>query len=153
MLIDPPKRMNVHLQSISSSPNWDWVSLVDLLHYRATYQAEQTAFIFLNNGKTESRRLTYGELDSLAQQVATHVQRITQPGDRVLLLYPPGLDFIIAFFGCLYAGVIAIPLYPPRPNRSLNRIKAIIGNAEVKIGLSTTEAFPKLSEDLSIIQN
>ncbi|MGK7884105.1 MAG: fatty acyl-AMP ligase, partial [Crocosphaera sp.] len=60
------------------------------------------------------------------------------------LLYPPGLDFIIAFFACLYAGVIAIPLYPPRPNRSINRIKAIIANAEVKIGLSTSEAFPKI---------
>ncbi|MEA5534506.1 AMP-binding protein [Crocosphaera sp. XPORK-15E] len=82
--------------------------------------------MFLNNGKTESCRLTYTKLDNLAQQIANHLQNFTEPGDRALLLYPPGLDFIVAFFGCLYAGVIAIPLYPPRPNRSINRLKAIM---------------------------
>lgn len=119
----------------------EWTSLIDLIQYRAKYQADQTAFIFLQNGKNESRRLTYQQLNYQAQQLAIHLKNRTQPGDRILLLYPPGLDFIIAFFACLYVGVIAIPLYPPRPNRSINRIKAIIANAEVKLGLSTSEAF------------
>ncbi|ACB50379.1 AMP-dependent synthetase and ligase/probable acyl-CoA synthase [Crocosphaera subtropica ATCC 51142] len=127
-----------------SSDHSDWTSLIDLIKYRANYQAKQTAFIFLQNGKNESSRLTYQELDQQAQKLAVYLQNLTQSGDRILLLYPPGLDFIIAFFACLYAGVIAIPLYPPRPNRSINRIKAIIANAEVKIGLSTTEAFPQI---------
>ncbi len=134
---------------IESSPHSEWTSLIDLIQYRANYQPEQTAYIFLQNGKNESRRLTYQQLKQQAQQIAVYLQNRTQPGDRALLLYPPGLDFIIAFFACLYAGVIAIPLYPPRPNRSINRIKAIIANAEVKIGLSTSEAFPQIERRFS----
>lgn len=124
-----------------SFPHSQWTSLIDLIKYRAKYQAAQTAFIFLQNGKKESRRLTYLELEQQAQKLAIHLQNLTQPGDRILLLYPPGLDFIIAFFACLYAGVLAIPLYPPRPNRSINRIKSIITNAEVQIALSTKVYF------------
>ncbi len=58
-------------------------------------------------------------------------------GQRALLLYPAGLEFIAAFFGCLYAGVIAVPVYPPRRNRSLNRIQAIADDAEAKVALTT----------------
>ena len=63
-----------------------------------------------------------------------------RPGDRALLLYPPGLDFIAAFFGCLYAGVVAVPAYPPRPNdRSQSRLRAIAHDATPRAAL-TTEA-------------
>ena len=58
-------------------------------------------------------------------------------GQRALLLYPAGLDFIAAFFGCLYAGVVAVPAYPPRRNRSLSRIEAIADDSEAKIALTT----------------
>ena len=58
-------------------------------------------------------------------------------GERALLLYPPGLDFITAFFGCLYGGVIAVPVYPPRRNRSLGRIQAIADDADAKVALTT----------------
>ncbi len=60
------------------------------------------------------------------------------PGERALLLYPPGLDFIAAFFGCLYAGVVAVPAYPPRPNdRSQPRLRAIARDAEPRAALTT----------------
>ena len=58
-------------------------------------------------------------------------------GERALLLYPAGLEFIAAFFGCLYAGVVAVPVYPPRRNRSLNRIQAIADDAEAQVALTT----------------
>ena len=54
-----------------------------------------------------------------------------------MLLYPAGLEFIAAFFGCLYAGVVAVPVYPPRRNRSLIRIQAIADDAEAKVALTT----------------
>ena len=58
-------------------------------------------------------------------------------GERALLLYPAGLDFIAAFFGCLYAGVVAVPAYPPRRNRSLSRIQAIVDDAQARVALTT----------------
>ena len=65
-------------------------------------------------------------------------------GERALLLYPAGLDFIVAFFGCLYAGVVAVPAYPPRRNRSLSRIQAIVEDAEAKVALTTAQVFERV---------
>src|SRR5688572_27403906 len=57
-------------------------------------------------------------------------------GQRALLLYPPGLDFVAGFFGCLYAGAIAVPAYPPRRNRYMDRIDAISQDADAKVALT-----------------
>src|ERR1700675_4275809 len=99
--------------------------LVKLLNHRAAQYPEQTAYIFLDSGEVESARLTYAELAHQAQVVAAYLQGVSSPGDRVLLLFPPGLDFVAGFFGCLCAGVIAVPCYPPRRNRADERIAAI----------------------------
>ena len=69
----------------------------------AQSKPDHTAFIFLADGETESERLTYAELDLRARLIATQLQSQCQPGDRALLCYPPGLEFICAFMGCLYA--------------------------------------------------
>jgi acyl-CoA synthetase (AMP-forming)/AMP-acid ligase II/acyl carrier protein len=66
------------------------------------------------------------------------------PGERVLLLYPSGLAYIAAFLGCLYAGAVAVPAYPPRPNRSLERIQAIIQDAQAKVALTDSTSMEKL---------
>ena len=112
-------------------------NLVDLVCYRAEHQPEQTGYIFLVDGERETISLTYGELKRKAASIAAQLQTICQRGDRALLLYPPGLEYIAAFFGCLFAGIIAVPAYPPRPNRSIVRIQRIIANAGVKIALTT----------------
>lgn len=112
-------------------------TLVDLLRHRARHQSEQTAFVFLIDGEGAEARLTYAELDRRAQAVAAWLQERDLQGERALLLYPPGLDFIISFFGCLYAGVVAVPAYPPRLNRSLDRIQAIAADAEAAMALTT----------------
>ena len=67
------------------------------------------------------------------------LQRLDARGKRVLLLYPPGLEYIAAFFGCFYAGAVAVPAYPPRLNRSLDRLQTIIADAQASVVL-TTEA-------------
>ncbi|HBL10490.1 MAG TPA: AMP-dependent synthetase, partial [Cyanobacteria bacterium UBA11162] len=113
-------------------------TLVDLLRYRALHQPHKTAFTFLTDGETPSRHLTYNELDGLARAIATQLQSLDATGERALLLYPPGLDFIAAFFGCLYAGVIAVPAYPPRPNQKLSRLQVILEDAQATFALTTT---------------
>src|SRR5688500_11660646 len=92
-------------------------TFVDLVRTRARLHPERVAYVFLSNGETEETTLTYGELDQQARAVGAWLQSLTSRGDRVLLLYPPGIEYITAFFGCLYAGVIAVPAYPPRHNR------------------------------------
>ena len=69
--------------------------------------------------------MTYGELDRRARVIAARLQLELQPGDRALLVYPPGLDFIAAFFGCLYAGVVAVPATYPKPRRPMPRLNRI----------------------------
>ena len=85
-------------------------SLLDILRYRAQCQPDKQAYIFLQNGETESASLTYGELDRQARAIAAQLQ--SWQGERALLLYSSELKFITAFFGCLYAGVVAVPVYP-----------------------------------------
>ncbi|MFM8667744.1 MAG: AMP-binding protein, partial [Microcystis sp.] len=100
----------------------DISTFVDILSQRALQQAEQTAYIFLANGETETARLTYQQLEQKAKALAAQLQLQMSPGERALLLYPSGEEFIIAFFACLYAGVIAVPVYPPRRNQKLSRL-------------------------------
>src|SRR6476661_765316 len=114
------------------------VTFAGLLRARAAERPEQVAFTFLTDGETEGARLTYGELDRRAAAIAASLAGSVAPGERALLLYPPGLDFIAAFFGCLYAGVVAVPAYPPRPNdRSQSRLRAIALDATPRAALTT----------------
>jgi 8-amino-7-oxononanoate synthase len=111
--------------------------LVELLRHRAGCQAQDIAYTILLDGENERFDLTYEELDRQARAVAAWLQFLDLVGERALLLYPPGAEFIAAFFGCLYAGVAAVPVYPPRRNRSLARIQAIADDAEAKVALTT----------------
>ncbi len=92
-------------------------TIVDLLRWRAHHQPIQPGYIFLIDGENEEIALTYGELDEKARSIAAMLQSCCSPGDRVLLLFPTSLDFITAFFGVLYAGMVAVPLTPPDPSR------------------------------------
>lgn len=116
-------------------------SLISLLELRATVQPDHRAYTFLVDGEREGDTLDYRTLAARARAIAATLAALgVKPGDRALLLYAPGLDVIAAFFGCLYAGVIAVPAYPPQPAqlaRTLPRLLAITGDADVSIVLST----------------
>jgi amino acid adenylation domain-containing protein len=114
-------------------------TVTELLRLRSFKQPNRNAFTFLLDGETEEVTLTYKELDRLARRIATQLQAQGLTGERALLLYPAGLDFLIAFFGCLYAGVVAVTAYPPRNKRNTPRIKAISNDAQATIALTTTE--------------
>ena len=112
-------------------------TLVDLLRARAAEQPERTAYTFLRDGQVEEAPLTYRELDAQARAIAAHLQAQGAAGERALLLFPPGLEFVSAFFGCLYAGVVAVPAYPPRTNRPDPRIQEIVSDAQARFALTT----------------
>ena len=112
-------------------------NLVNLLRNRAINQPQKVAYTFLENGETELINLTYETLDSEARNLGAKLQSLNLTGERALLLYPPGVEFISAFFGCLYAGVIPVPLYPPKRNQNLSRLQSVMANAEAKLALTT----------------
>jgi 8-amino-7-oxononanoate synthase/acyl carrier protein len=111
--------------------------LVDLLRQRAESQADDRAYTFLVDGESEEVHLTYRELDRQARAIGAWLQSQGLKGQRALLLYPPGLDFIATFFGCQYADVVAVPAYPPRMNRAPARIQSIAADAGATVALTT----------------
>ncbi|OJH34303.1 non-ribosomal peptide synthetase [Cystobacter ferrugineus] len=118
-------------------------TLVDVLRLRATVQGSQLAYRFLSTGDADGEidEWTYAQLDFRARAIGSTLQAEKAWGERVLLLYPPGLDFIAAFMGCLYAGAIAVPTYPPDParlSRTLPRLRAIAQDSGTRFVLTTT---------------
>jgi 8-amino-7-oxononanoate synthase len=103
----------------------------------------------LADAEKEEISITYLELDQQARAIATHLQASGATGSRALLLYPSGLDYIVAFFGCLYAGVVAVPAYPPRRNKSLDRIDGIVTNAEATHVLGTGQILSDIERRFS----
>ncbi|AOX02963.1 hypothetical protein BJP34_29130 [Moorena producens PAL-8-15-08-1] len=121
-------------------------NLVGLLRYRALTQPDQIAYTFLEKGEEQADLLTYEVLDKRSRAIASQLQSLGATGERALLVYPPGIDFIAAFFGCLYAGVIAVPAYPPpRRSHNLSRLLAIASDAEARFALTTTSLLTELT--------
>jgi acyl-CoA synthetase (AMP-forming)/AMP-acid ligase II/alpha-ketoglutarate-dependent taurine dioxygenase/acyl carrier protein len=121
-------------------------TLVDLLRLRAREQPEQPAYIFLPDHGERSLTLTYGALDQRARSVAACLQAAGALRERVLLLLPPGLEYVIGFFGCLYAGAIAVPAYPMLSRRRRDRLEAIAADADAGFALAVASTVARLDE-------
>jgi len=143
-----------------ADPAADCTTLVELLSLRGQLHPERPAYTFLEDGK-ESARYSYSELDRKARTIAAALQQISQPGERVVLLFPPGLDFIAAFFGCLYSGAVAVPVYPPMPatlSKSLPRLSALVKDAgptavlTSSLMMAVTEPLIDLVPDLKVLR-
>jgi acyl-CoA synthetase (AMP-forming)/AMP-acid ligase II len=118
-------------------------NLVALLRSQAERRGDDPLFTFLLEGEVDGAvdTLTYAELFARARAVAARLQGAVAEGERVLLIYPPGLDFVAAFFGCLLARVVAVPAYPPDParlERTLPRLRAIVRDAQARLALTTS---------------
>src|SRR4051812_33209073 len=121
------------------NPKETSLSFVEILRERAGRHSEKSAFAFLAEAGRDaepSTRATYAELDLRARAIAAELQAMGLAGERALLLYPPGLEFLAAFFGCLYAGVVAIPAPPPRVNRPMHRLRAMVADARPRAVLT-----------------
>jgi acyl-CoA synthetase (AMP-forming)/AMP-acid ligase II/aryl carrier-like protein len=123
--------------------SWETLTLIELLKIRSTQSVNQFAYTYLD-GELVVDSWTYPQLNCHSCAIAAHLQSLHLAGERALLLYPPGLEFIAAFLGCLYAGVIAVPAYPPRNQRNTPRILAIAQDADAAITLTTSAVFPQI---------
>src|SRR5947209_13594998 len=118
-------------------------TLADCLRLHAERQPQKIAYRFLKDGEAEERTLTYHELDWAARGVAALLEKYSAIGDRILLLYPLGLDFIVALCACFYSGRVAVPAYPPRPNRGTDRLCGVIQDALPAVALTSLEVKAK----------
>ncbi|MDQ1612096.1 MAG: hypothetical protein QOG00_2027 [Pyrinomonadaceae bacterium] len=101
-------------------------TLIEMLRDRAAARPDADGFVWIAADEGHERRLSYAGLDTRARAVAAWLQANVKRGDRVALMFDPGLEFLAGFFGCLYAGAIAVPAYGSRGRRDRNRIEAII---------------------------
>ena len=126
-------------------------NIVEILQHRATSQGQDTAYIFLKDGESKEVRLTYKELDLRAKAIALRLQQVVGSGSRVLLVYSysAGLEFITAFFGCLYAGVVALPCHPPKNRLTTNEVRTRIESAGVSVILTESSLFASFNQQLS----
>ncbi|MFP3992325.1 fatty acyl-AMP ligase [Streptomyces sp. E11-3] len=123
-------------------------TFTDLVHDRAAELTDTVAHVFLRDtdGGTAPEQLTYAELDLQARTIASRLQEYGAKGQPVLLLYPPGPDFLTAFIGCLYAGAIAVPApLPGGRGQQLQRVTGIIKDTDARLVLSDTANAPDVS--------
>lgn len=125
------------------------ITLVDVLLDRAKRQGTKTAFRFLSQAAGREQVLTFAELDRQTRRVAVELAQHGAPGEPVLLLYPPGLHYVTAFLACLYAGMVAVPLYPPRRNQRFYRVSKVLHDSRARIALTCTDSLPAIKAFLA----
>ncbi|MFF4505312.1 AMP-binding protein [Streptomyces sp. NPDC001401] len=115
----------------------------ELLRERTRERPDVVGYTYLTDGEAERETLSHADLDRRASAIAAALHAAgAAPGDRALLLLAPGLDYVAAFFGCLYAGVVAVPSYPPdpfRPERTLPRLIGVVDDADPVTALTTSD--------------
>ena len=121
-------------------------NLNEILFWRAQNQPTQIAYTFMEDGQRETSQLTYAALDQQAREIASTLQSYDAIGKPVLLICPPGLTFISALFGCLYAGAIAVPSYPPHRRQKVPAFQRIAQDAQITIALTTEKILSSIQQ-------
>ena len=121
---------------------------IAILQHWAEQRSDETAYVF-TDFESVQQNFTYAQLWEEARSLAGYLQRRcrVRPGDRVLLLYPPCLEFVVGFYACLAAGAVAVPAFPPRRNRKASRIRSIVVDSNARWALTTQSMAEQLSEE------
>lgn len=112
-------------------------SLVDMLSYRAEHSSSDVKIEFLNDSGQLENGLTYQQLDHSSRQIAVHLSDADCSFKNIIILCPPGIEYIKAFFGCMYAGAVPVPAYPPMGGKDIQRLKSIVQDCESPLILTT----------------
>jgi acyl-CoA synthetase (AMP-forming)/AMP-acid ligase II/acyl carrier protein len=118
--------------SVSKTAN-DSQDLIGLLEGQSLKYMQKTAYVFLENGIDEQERISFRELENRAKKIAAFLQKDFKKGDRCVLLFPTGIDFVVSLFGVILAGLIAVPAYPPRRNSSSGRFWSILEDSDASL--------------------
>lgn len=127
-------------------------NLVSILAERAQSRPEDRTVTFLQDGERDERSRTFAQLHERARAIGSALLERKLTGERALLIFPPSIDYVDAFFGCLDAGVIAVPTYPPDPTRlerTIPKLQAIARSARPSVGLTTRELLPAVESILA----
>ncbi|MCZ1012582.1 AMP-binding protein [Streptomyces lydicus] len=127
-------------KAVDITPSGAPATLVAVLRQRADTQAQRRAFGYLPSSGGPVEELSYAGLDRKARELAARLEAEQPPGSRLLLVYPPGLDFVVAFFACLYAGMVAVPLPLPTSRKRAQRQLAAAADAEASAWLTVGSA-------------
>ena len=139
--------------------NQDMSTLPAVLQARVQKDPDFRVYTFLRDGERDEESHTFADLHRRSRLIAEALSSACRPGDRVILLYPPGLEFICAMFGCWYAGMVAVPTYPPDPTRlarTLPRFQAVVRDSQASVVLTSsailgmTQALWKLAPELEL---
>jgi 8-amino-7-oxononanoate synthase len=128
-------------------------NFLERLSYWAVAAPDREGFRYLEPGDGDDVVLTYAQLDESAKAIAAQLVSMGFVGQRALLLYPPGLEFVKAFFACHYAGVIPVPAYPPRRNRNMGRINLISENCNASVALTVDSVISRSANRLDDAPN
>ena len=116
-------------------------SIIAYLDNWAMIQPEQRYATFINVHGNETESYTYQSFDERTRYVAEYLAQQVglQRGERVLLVYPPGLEVIVAFFACARLGAISVPVYPPMqtPERGMAKLAFIVEDCDARVALTT----------------
>ncbi|WP_217602949.1 non-ribosomal peptide synthetase [Chitinophaga sp. GbtcB8] len=120
-------------------------TLTDLL-YHARSSGNKPLYTFLSHQGKEEHTITYAQLVNDAEHIAFRLARDFRKGDRALLIFPPGIGFITSFYAVVMAGMIAVPVNPPRPNSSSDRLTAIVDRCQGAIVLTLSSWVSKVQQ-------
>ncbi|SEI05611.1 Acyl transferase domain-containing protein [Rheinheimera pacifica] len=114
-------------------------TLISVLQKHVAQQGDKIVYTFLDAAQDTKATLTYRQLRDEAQELALHLLTRVKKGDRALLLFENGAELIVAFFACLMSGIVAVPAYPPRKNRNMERLKNVVIDADASLILTSAK--------------
>ena len=124
-------------------------NIIEIFENNCSRLPEKVIYYYLEDGYNETSRITYREMNIRAKAIAGYLQQHHHKGDRAMLLFPPGIEFIASLFGCFFAGIIGVPAYPPRKNRMFDRFESILKDCTPSCILTTEKIHSDILKNFS----